>query len=78
LIVEKAEAASHSVTAFVRDASRYAAPNGVRVMSGDTTYPKAVLKATNGQNAVLDAMVSLRFTISKALPSRTHMPIVMR
>lgn len=47
-------------------------------MSGDTTYPKAVLKATNGQNAVLDAMVSLRFTISKALPSRTHMPIVMR
>jgi uncharacterized protein YbjT (DUF2867 family) len=56
LIVAKAVAAGHTVTAFVRDANRYAAPNGVRVVSGNATDPTAVLKAMNGQDAVINAV----------------------
>jgi putative NADH-flavin reductase len=56
LIVEKAVAAGHTVTAFVRDASRYTAPIGVRSVSGNATDPTAVFRAMNGQDAVIDVV----------------------
>ena len=56
LIVEKAVAAGHTVTAFVRDASRYTAPSGVRVVSGNATDRTDVFGAMSGQDAVVDAI----------------------
>lgn len=55
-VVKAAQAAGHTVTAFVRDAGAYAAPAGVRVVSGDATDPAAVGPAVQGQDAVVDAI----------------------
>lgn len=56
LVVEKALAAGHTVTAFVRDAGRYAAPAGVRVASGNATDRAAVGLAMKGHDAVIDTV----------------------
>lgn len=56
LIVEMAVAAGHEVTALVRDASRYDAPPGVRVLRGDATDPPALARGMAGQDAVIDAV----------------------
>ena len=56
LTVDRAAAAGHTVTAFVRDAAAYAAPAGVRVAAGDATDPAAVAAAVAGQDAVIDTV----------------------
>ena len=56
LTVERAVAAGHTVTAFVRDPARYAPPAGVRVVAGDATDPAAVAGAIAGQDAVIDTI----------------------
>ena len=55
-VVEKALAAGHAVTAFVRDATAYHAPAGVRVVAGDATDAATVNQAVAGQDAVIDAV----------------------
>lgn len=56
LIVETAVAAGHTVTAFVRNASRYTAPPAVRVLHGNATESASVSHAMHGQDAVIDAV----------------------
>ena len=55
-VVAQAAAAGHAVTAFVRDATKYTAPPGVRVVAGDATDRAAMDAAVRGQDAVLDAV----------------------
>ena len=56
LVVERAVAAGHVVTAFVRDASTYRAPANVRVAAGDATDQASINKAMAGQDAVIDTI----------------------
>jgi putative NADH-flavin reductase len=56
LTVDRAVAAGHAVTAFVRDAAKYPAPPGVEVSTGDATDPAAVGSAVAGQDAVIDTV----------------------
>ncbi|MDO7887488.1 NAD(P)-dependent oxidoreductase [Hymenobacter cheonanensis] len=56
LVVERALAAGHSVTALVHDAASYKAPAGVQVVTGDATDAATVEKAVAGQQAVIDAI----------------------
>ncbi len=56
LTVERAAAAGHAVTAFVRDAAAYAAPPGVKVATGDATSAAAVAAAVAGQQGVIDTV----------------------
>ena len=56
LVVERAAAAGHSVTAFVRDRGRYAAPPEVRILTGDASNPEMVSLAMAGQDAVIDVI----------------------
>ena len=56
LTVERAVAAGHTVTAFVRDAAKYPAPPGVKVAAGDATDPVALTSAMAGQDAVIDTV----------------------
>ncbi len=56
LAVERAVAVGHTVTAFVRDPSKYTAPPGVRVAAGSAADAAAVAAAMRGQEAVLDAV----------------------
>jgi putative NADH-flavin reductase len=60
LVVERAAAAGHRVTAFVRDRGRYAAPPGVHVVTGDATDPATVSPAMAGQDAVIDVIAGKR------------------
>jgi len=53
LVVEKALAAGHTVTAFVRAAVEI--PN-VRVVTGDASDPASVRTAVDGQQAVIDTI----------------------
>ena len=55
LVVKKAFAAGHHVTAFVHDASQYHV-SGVDVLSGDAGDRAAVRKAIAGQDAVIDTI----------------------
>lgn len=55
LVVEKALAAGHEVTAFVRGASDYGKP-GVRVAAGDAADRSAMEGAVRGQDAVIDTI----------------------
>lgn len=55
LVVERALAAGHSVTVFVRDESK-PQPAGVRVLAGDAGDEAAVRDAVRGQEAVIDAL----------------------
>jgi len=54
MAVERAVAAGHLVTAFVRHATRYQPPSTVRVVEGDATDQTALEKAMAGQDAVID------------------------
>ncbi len=54
LVVERALAAGHAVTAFVHNPDY--AHGGVRVISGDAGNPSDVRRAVAGQNAVIDAL----------------------
>jgi putative NADH-flavin reductase len=57
LLVEKALAAEHDVTAFVRDPSRLGSMNGMlRVLAGDALNPSQVEEAIMGQEAVLSTL----------------------
>jgi len=56
LVVERAVAAGHVVTAFVRDAATYRAPADVRVVAGDATNLASVDKAMVAQDAVIDTI----------------------
>jgi uncharacterized protein YbjT (DUF2867 family) len=75
LIVELAVAAGHDVTALVRNASRYNAPPGVRVLRGDATDPATLAHGMAGQDAVIDAIggktpwrkTELERTVARAL-----------
>ncbi len=53
--VERAIAAGHQVTAFVRDAGEFGV-DGVRVVEGDATNENAVEAAIRNQDAVLDTV----------------------
>jgi putative NADH-flavin reductase len=55
-VVERAVAAGHIVTAFVRDAAPYRAPANVRVVAGDATERARMDEAMTGQDAVIDAI----------------------
>lgn len=56
VVVERALAAGHSVTALVHNADSYHAPAGVQVVAGDATDLATVEKAMAGQEAVIDAI----------------------
>jgi len=56
LVVERALAAGHRVTAFARDASASKAATGVSVFAGDATDRAALDKAMVGQDAVIDTI----------------------
>ena len=56
IVVERAVAAGHVVTAFVRDAAMYRPPANVRVVAGDATDQASVNKAMAGQDAVIDTI----------------------
>lgn len=56
IVVERAVAAGHVVTAFVRDAATYSPPENVRVVAGDATDQASVDEAMAGQDAVIDTI----------------------
>jgi len=57
LIVEQAQAAGHTVTAFARNPARLMlAYPGVRVVRGDALQPDLVAGAVEGQDAVITAL----------------------
>ena len=57
LLVEKALAAGHNVTAFVRDASKLGITNEkLRVVTGDALNPAQVDDVVNGSDAILSAL----------------------
>jgi len=56
IVVERAVAAGHVVTAFVRDAATYRAPANVRVVAGDATDQASLDTAMAGQDAVIDTI----------------------
>jgi putative NADH-flavin reductase len=56
IVVERAVAAGHVVTAFVHDAATYRAPANVRVVAGDATDRASLDKAMAGQDAVIDTI----------------------
>ena len=56
IVVERAVAAGHVVTAFVRDAAAYRSPANVRVVAGDATDQSSLDKAMSGQDAVIDTI----------------------
>ena len=56
LVVERALAAGHRVTAFARDASAIKGATGVSVFAGDATDRASLDKAMVGQDAVIDTI----------------------
>ena len=56
LVVERAVAAGHVVSAFVRNTATYLPPANVRVILGDATDQASVDKAVAGQDAVIDTI----------------------
>ena len=56
IVVERALAAGHVVTAFVRDAATYRAPANVRVVAGDATDQASVDNAMARQDAVINTV----------------------
>ena len=56
IVVERAVAAGHVVTAFVRDAATYRAPTNVRVVAGDATDQASVDNAMARQDAVINTI----------------------
>ena len=58
LVVERALAAGHTVTALVRNPAAYHAPPTGRVVSGDATDPTRLADAMVGQDAVIDTVAT--------------------
>ncbi|MEP1062631.1 NAD(P)H-binding protein [Stenomitos frigidus AS-A4] len=54
--MDRAIAAGHTVTAFMRDSTHYTVPPNVRVFTGDATDPAVISHATAGQDAVIDTV----------------------
>jgi putative NADH-flavin reductase len=76
IVVDRAVAAGHTVTAFVRDAAAYTAPlPSVRVAAGDATDVARLGKEMTGQDAVIDTIggktpffnTELERTVAKAV-----------
>lgn len=59
-LVPALQQTGHSVTALVRDASRYATPEGVRVLQGDLLDPPSLASAFDGVEAVYYLVHSMR------------------
>lgn len=76
LVVERALAAGHSVTALVHDAASYKAPAGVQVVAGDATDPATVEKAMAGQEAVIDAIGGKTPYLSTDLEQNTAKAVI--
>lgn len=55
LVVDRALAQGHEVTVLVRNAGRFVKP-GVRVLEGNATNAADVLKAVQGQDAVIESI----------------------
>ena len=55
-VVAQAIERGHGVTAFVRGASRFAAPMAARVVEGDARDPAAVEEAVRGAEAVISVL----------------------
>ena len=55
LVVDCALAKGHEVTVLVRDAGKFG-KDGVRVLAGDATKPDDVLRAVQGQDAIIEAI----------------------
>lgn len=55
MVVEKAKAAGHDVTAFTHDTDE-PPPSGVRVVSGDATNADVVRRGLAGHDAVIDTI----------------------
>jgi nucleoside-diphosphate-sugar epimerase len=55
LVVDRALAKGHEVSVLIRDAGRYK-KEGVCVLAGDATRPDDVLRAVQGQDAVIEAI----------------------
>jgi putative NADH-flavin reductase len=55
LVVERALEKGHQVTVLVRDPAKLAS-NGYRVIAGDATVPGDVLRAVEGNDAVIDTI----------------------
>ncbi len=56
LVVERAVAKGHAVTVLVRDAEKLHQRDKVRVLIGDATEPEDVVKAMDGNDAVIDTI----------------------
>ena len=87
LVVERAIAAGHTVTALVRNAGSYQAPaGGVRVIGGDAADPAALAAAVAGQQAVVDTVggktpyrrTTLEQSIARAVVAAVHQHGVRR
>ncbi len=76
LLVEKAIAQAHTVTAFVRDPAQLEARTGLRVIVGDVVDTEAVADAMDGQRAVLSALgarsLKIEPVLANALPNILH------
>jgi putative NADH-flavin reductase len=55
-VLVQSSARGHELTAFVRDASRFEAPSGVRVVEGDARDPATVVKSVGGADGVVSVL----------------------
>jgi putative NADH-flavin reductase len=76
LLVEKAIAQAHTVTAFVRNEAQLQPRTGLRVVVGDVFDTEAVDDAMDGQRAVLSALgprsLKAEALLANALPNILH------
>lgn len=56
LVVGRCLEKGHEVTVLVRDAGTFHARDGIRVLQGDATDPADVMKAVEGNEAVIDTI----------------------
>lgn len=76
LLVQKAMAQAHTVTAFVRDPAQFQPREGLRVVAGDVLDTDAVANAMEGQRAVLSALgarsLKAESLLANGLPNILH------
>ena len=75
LVVEKARAAGHDVTAFVHGDGQ-GPPAGARTLSGDAGDPEAVRRAVAGHDAVIDTIGGTTPWKDKGLETSTAKAII--
>jgi len=75
LVVDRALAKGHTVTALVRDATRLQKP-GVRILTGDATNPASVRAAVTGQQAVIDTIGGTKPYQAQQLERRAAQAII--